>query len=428
MDERQGEKRETTTKKQRRTAAAWVSRAAIDALERRVLFDAAAAGDAEEYPEWVNGPSDPPSAEADPASAEGDPAPAEAVADTMTTTTDSSLTVSVGVSMIEGASEETPETPGRFRFSGCVGGVGPPPSSITVKYELSGSANKEATTYQGPDYEGPLLTGSVDIPTPNGAGAVEVTFNAIDDRIADAPPGEPAATETVIVTITDVVGNWSQITKSGPATATIMDDSSWFYTPWEVKRVPNIGMRGPLRFIGERELRPEGQFYFVERYYYYDEFLRVHDGEYGNDYGASVDLNLSMQYTTQTTWGAQLGLTVGGEPFQVNWTVYAEYQEGTGTEVGASIPAVTAAANEKLLVVPLVRRRVIIKENHSYNLDDQLVSSSETREYYYTGDVDYAVLSHRRQWIDEEHSIARLRLPSPPGEPLNLDELLNGPQ
>jgi hypothetical protein len=105
-----------------------------------------------------------------------------------------SAAVSVWVESIQSTAEATPEqAPGKFRFhaAACSGtGV---PASVTVTFQLSGTASSGGQCGGSGDYTGDLLSGTVDVPV---NGSADVTFDAVDDQ-------EVEGEETVVVTLDD---------------------------------------------------------------------------------------------------------------------------------------------------------------------------------------------------------------------------------
>jgi hypothetical protein len=112
-------------------------------------------------------------------------------------------TVYVSVEAIQSTSEAPGSPGGRFRFHSwaCIGTN--PPASVTVGFQLSGTASQGDGCGSSGDYEGEITSGTVTIPVAeNHDNYVDLTFNAIDDL-------EVEDTETVIVTLDDDGGGVS---------------------------------------------------------------------------------------------------------------------------------------------------------------------------------------------------------------------------
>lgn len=123
-------------------------------------------------------------------------------------------TVYVGVMRIDGTGEHPGSTPGKFSFyaSACLGGD--VPDSVTVSYDLSGTATQGGGCGGSGDYTGDITSGTVTIPV---RGHTDVTFDAVDDQ-------EVEDTETVIVTRDPSSGGDDVVVFDDVAIAAIADD------------------------------------------------------------------------------------------------------------------------------------------------------------------------------------------------------------
>ena len=329
---------------------------------------------------------------------------------------------------------------------------GPPLGDLKVKLDVA-----------APDDVAPSLiadAGDVEfddgtiVTIPDGESSATFRIRAVDDGTAegkpippdlgnpndpaDDKPGDPGRREVLDLRAeaSDGVAVAAQ-----PQRVVIGEDSNWYYTKWKIKGSKPDPMKTQEYPLGTDSFPPAGMIEPGRNenkteliYSYYDEWEPRHDWgatsqNYEND---SNDINrtFDISYTKLK----QHAFSIGGQ-----WKEFAAtYQYVTGTEVtqgGSTTFEASAGQDEKVRLIPMVKRRTYVTRSQRYTWvggsNGSWVKNGDPQVHEEGGllknEIGKVVFSHYRVWMDEEEAASKPEFSegSPQEEPVNIfDDLL----
>lgn len=273
-------------------------------------------------------------------------------------------------------------------------------------------ASRGGTALMGADYEGNLPIASFTFS--NGQTQKVFDVMVIDDDAAENNEGDTTTQESITWTVPTTNTALPTI-----LTATIADDTSWFYSPWETVGPGPIDY-DDVHFSQQYGSVAEG---YTETYTQKFEWQAITElAAESPQFGEAAVLSGYIENQTSSTWGWQVGgdfdlsrfvkvpLTVSG-----SWQQSASTTNGVGKNVGKTQGGepntryhIQAYALYSYIVVE--KRHFEEEENpHGPHLPKVYVQvGSTTSSVEYLGfrgtEVSYLVRKQQRYWLDENSS------------------------
>jgi hypothetical protein len=152
---------------------------------------------------------------------------------------------------------------------------------------------------------------------------------------------------------------------------------------------------------------------------YYDEWVPRHDfGQTSARYGEGVNFDITFSYTKGQSFSFDVGIEAG----PVSMTLF-QFTSASEAQESKTVPfsGTAAGGNEKIRIVPLVKRRTIIDYVQVYNMHNgsntwTAADTYEERSQGFLKETNYAVFKFDRKWLDEDNSEAGQRTRSEPAD------------